>query len=64
MKTPKQIKESFRQQGKTLSQWARDNGYEPHMVYRLMAGIDKGLYGRAHEIAVKLGLKDSTPAQS
>jgi gp16 family phage-associated protein len=57
MSTPDQVRERFRREGKTLSQWARDNGYQPNKVYRVMAGIDKGYYGDAHDIAVKLGLK-------
>lgn len=57
MSTPDQVRERFRREGKTLSQWARDNGYHPQKVYRVMAGIDKGYYGAAHDIAVKLGLK-------
>lgn len=65
MNTPEQVRQRFRQQGKTLSEWARENGYEPIAVYRVMGGINKGNYGRAHEIAVKLGLKPNpakTPA--
>jgi len=55
--TPEQVRQSFRRQGKPLSQWAKENGYRPDQVYRVMASIDKGYYGMAHEIAVKLGLK-------
>jgi gp16 family phage-associated protein len=57
MSTPDQVRERQRRTGKPLSEWARENGYQPQQVYRVMAGIDKGYYGRAHEIAVKLGLK-------
>jgi len=55
--TPEQVRQRQRREGKPLSQWAKENGYRPDQVYRVMAGIDKGYYGRAHEIAVKLGLK-------
>lgn len=55
--TPAQVKERFRQRGETFSQWARDNGYSVNKVHRVMAGIEKGHYGQAHEIAVRLGLK-------
>ena len=64
MKTPDQVRESFRSQGIPLSQWARENGYHPQKVYRVMAGIDKGYYGTAHEIAVKLGLKAAPATQA
>ncbi len=55
--TPDQIKTQFRQRGLTFSQWARDNGYTPHAVYRVLNGFDKAHYGKAHDIAVKLGMK-------
>jgi gp16 family phage-associated protein len=58
--TPEQIKIRFRQQGKTFSGWAREHGYSPQKVIRVLNGFDKGHYGVAHEIAVKLGMKPST----
>lgn len=57
--TPDQIKDSFRQRGITITQWAKQNGYQRHAVYRVLNGFDKAYYGNAHEIAVKLGLKPS-----
>lgn len=57
--TPDQIKQNFRQRGMTFSQWARDNGYPPNRVLRVLNGFDKAYYGKAHEIAVKLGMKPS-----
>lgn len=56
--TPEQLKAKFRREGKTLSDWARQHGYTPHRVYRVVGGFDKGHYGMAHNIAVQLGLKD------
>ncbi|MEO6917627.1 MAG: DNA-binding protein [Collimonas sp.] len=55
--TPEQVKQSFRQRGITFSQWARENGYTQQAVYRVLNGFDKAHYGKAHDIAVKLGLK-------
>lgn len=55
--TPDQVRAKFRANGWTLKQWARDNGYPPNRVYRVMGGFEKALYGKSHEIAVKLGLK-------
>ena len=63
MSTPQQVRERMRREGKTLRQWALDNGFKPHNVYRVMGGIDKGYYGTAHEIATKLGLKPN-PAKN
>lgn len=53
------IKERLYAQGKTLKQWATDNGYKPTQVYRVMRGENKALYGEGHTIAVKLGLKSA-----
>lgn len=55
--SPQQIKASLRQQGKTITQWAADNGYSAESVYRVLNGVHKAHYGKAHEIAQKLGLK-------
>lgn len=53
------IKQNFRDRGLTFSQWARENDCTPHAVYRVLNGFDKAHYGKAHDIAVKLGLKKS-----
>lgn len=55
--TPEQVKQSFQQRGITITQWAESQGYRRNAVYRVLNGNDKALYGQAHEIAVKLGLK-------
>lgn len=58
--TPAQrVKQEFRNRGKTFTAWANENGYPPNAVSRVLNGFDKANYGRAHEIAVKLGLKPS-----
>lgn len=62
--TSDQVKQRFRQRGVTLTQWAAEQGYDRKAVYRVLNGADKGRYGQAHEIAVKLGLKvpDAEPS--
>ncbi|WP_232301200.1 DNA-binding protein [Gilvimarinus agarilyticus] len=55
--TPNQVKERFRARGITVTQWAEEQGYRRDAVYRVLNGFDKANYGRAHEIAVALGLK-------
>lgn len=57
--TPEQVKAKFQREGKTFSQWAKDNGYTPHHVYLVLNGASKAKYGKGHEIAVKLGLKQA-----
>jgi gp16 family phage-associated protein len=55
--TPNQVRQQMRQRGETLTQWAASRGFDRDAVYRVMNGRDKAHYGRAHEIAVALGLK-------
>jgi gp16 family phage-associated protein len=55
--SPSQVKSKFRREGKTFTEWAVEHGYPRNAVYRVLNGFDKANYGRAHEIAVKLGLK-------
>lgn len=55
--TPDEVKQKFKQQGITFSAWARENGYRPQEVIRVLNGFSKASYGKGHEIAVKLGLK-------
>ncbi|KAF1692726.1 DNA-binding protein [Pseudoxanthomonas jiangsuensis] len=55
--TPEQVKERLRLQGKTTTQWAAEHGFTRNEVYRVLNGQAKAHYGKAHEIAVLLGLK-------
>lgn len=55
--TPKQVKQQFHDSGKTFTEWATENGYDRNEVYRVLNGQAKARYGKAHEIAVRLGLK-------
>ncbi|MCO1336232.1 DNA-binding protein [Microbulbifer sp. OS29] len=55
--TPDQVKAQFRAQGLTITQWAEERGYRRNAVYRVLNSFDKASYGRAHEIAVALGIK-------
>lgn len=52
-----ELKEKFRENGITFADWAAENGYTRQEVYRVVNGLVKARYGKAHEIAVKLGLK-------
>lgn len=55
--TPEKVKSDFQKRGETFTSWAKKNGYQPIEVYRVLNGFVKCKYGKAHEIAVKLGLK-------
>lgn len=60
--TPDQVKRHLRDQGKTLTQWAREHGFPRQEVYRVLNGQSKAYYGQAHQIAVALGLKPRAAA--
>lgn len=57
------VKHQFHQRGITFTDWAAEHGYPRHEVYRVLNGQAKAKYGRAHEIAVALGLKPSSNNQ-
>jgi gp16 family phage-associated protein len=54
--TPEEIKSKFKAEGKTITEWAKENGYSRNAVYRVLNGFDKGNYGNSFKIAQKLGL--------
>lgn len=58
-KTAEQVKTELRAKGMTLAQWAQQNGYDRDTVYKVIGGTRKGWFGKGHEIAVKLGLKQA-----
>lgn len=55
--TPTRFKTQLRNQGKTIRQWADEQGFSPRAVYRVLNGLDKGNFGRAHDIAIAAGIK-------
>lgn len=55
--TPDQVRQRLRLNGVTMTAWAAEHGYDREAVYRVLNGKDKAHFGRAHEIAVALGLK-------
>ena len=48
--------------GISAAQWARRNGFRHQAVYKVLNGPSKCLFGKQHEIAVKLGIKDGVVA--
>ena len=63
MKTMPEVKEEFRRKGITVTAWARLNGFGVASVHRVMSGKSKCYRGKAHKIAVMLGLKDGEIAE-
>ena len=51
------IRGEFKQAGRSISGWSREQGFDPGLVYSILAGKNHGTRGRSHDIAVRLGLK-------
>lgn len=47
----------FKESGVAVAEWARSRGYNPSLVYRILAGQQKCMRGQSHQIAVELGIK-------
>jgi gp16 family phage-associated protein len=58
VKTADQVREEFRRSGRTFTSWAREHGYTQSLVFEVLRGRILAKYGKSHEVAVLLGLKD------
>ena len=58
LKSVDQVKAEFNYKGITMSQWAREHNYPYYIVQHVLSGQSKFTHGKAHEIAVLLGLKE------
>lgn len=43
--------------GISVTAWAQERGYSPHLVYSILSGARKCLRGQSHAIARELGMK-------
>ncbi len=57
------IRQRFKAQGISITDWATARGFNRDHVYAVLRGRTYGDRGQAHQIAVALGLKES-PEQS
>lgn len=55
--TPNQVKKRFQDQGKSIAHWADQHGFARPQVYDVINGRSPCLRGKAHDIAVLLGIK-------
>lgn len=55
--TREELKKQFETNGISFAEWARQNGFKPNDVHRVVSGFSKAKRGLGHKIAVKLGLK-------
>jgi gp16 family phage-associated protein len=51
------IKAKFQREGKAISSWADENGFERTLVYHVLNGYRPCVRGESHRCAVALGLK-------
>lgn len=58
VKTTGQVRADFNRIGKPVTEWAREHGFKPTLVYEVLRGRILCKRGKSHEIAVLLGLKD------
>lgn len=59
---PEKVKQRFRNKGQTIKSWCDQRGYDPTYVSRILNGTIKASRGKAHKIAVELGLKPKDAA--
>jgi gp16 family phage-associated protein len=55
--TAEQAKSRLYQKGVTLTQFAERHGFKYRTVSEVVRGVNKGLYGEGHRVAVALGMK-------
>lgn len=58
LRTAEEARDELKRQGVSISQWATANGFSTNLVFEVLGGRKKCLRGQAHNIAVKLGLKE------
>lgn len=57
VKTPETAKKALQNSGVTLKTFAKQNGFKYRTVSEVVRGVNKGLYGEGHRVAVALGIK-------
>lgn len=57
LKTAEQVRAEFLERGESFAEWANTHKFNPNQVYLVLAGRNKGMRGKAHDSAVRLGLK-------
>lgn len=56
--TADQAREVLRLQGVTVAEWARDRGFTPSLVHRVLKGQRASRdFGTGHRVKVELGMK-------
>jgi gp16 family phage-associated protein len=56
-KTAEAAKQELYAKGETLTKFASKHGFKYRTVSEVVRGVNKGLYGEGHRVAVALGIK-------
>lgn len=56
-KSPEAAKQDLYAKGMTLREFAQKKGFKYRTVSEVVRGVNKGLYGEGHRVAVALGIK-------
>ena len=56
-KAPETAKQELHAKGMTLVQFAAKHGFKYRTVSEVVRGVNKGMYGEGHRVAVALGIK-------
>ena len=54
---PEEAKQAVYANGVTLKEFAKRNNFSYRTVSEVVRGVNKGLYGEGHRVAVALGIK-------
>ena len=57
LRSPEEVRRELAIRGISVSDWARQMGFSPNLVYQVLAGRLRCVRGQAHRVAVALGLK-------
>lgn len=58
-KTAQEAKQLLQDKGFTLRQFATSNGLDYRTVSEVVRGVNKGLHGKGHKVAVAFGIKNA-----
>ena len=58
LRAPEEVRRELALRGLSVSDWARQVGYSPNLVHQVLSGRLLCIRGKAHRIAVMLGLKE------
>lgn len=58
VRTAEEARKEFTRKGQSITRWAIEQGYNPQLVFDVLAGRRNPTRGQTHNIAVALGMKE------